>query len=301
MRDLNDMAIFAEVIQAGGFTAAADKLDLPKSNISRRISRLESRLGVRLLERTTRRLRLTEIGEVYFQHCRRILEEADFAELSINQLVEIPRGLLRVSTSVTVGQQLLAPVMAEFLDQNPEVQLQLTLDNRFVDLIEGGFDVSIRVGKLSDSRLVARLLGTAHLLLYASKEYLARKGEPRHPSELHGHDILVMRTHSNMDQLYLNPVAAKGNEGEERFAIKPRAFINDFKTIHRLVADGVGIAILPSYQCTQDEACGSLVQVLSQWSSQPVQFHAIYPSLSGVTPKLRAFIDFISAKMAERL
>ena len=172
IRDLNELAAFTYVVEHGGFTAAANAAQLPKSNISRRIANLERRLGVRLLERTTRKIHVTEIGEIYYQHCRRMLDEADHSDLCVEQTMAIPRGTLRVSASVTTGQHLLAPLTAAFIAQHPEVQMELSLVNRQVDVIDEGFDLVIRIGALQDSSLVTRSLGHCRLFLYASPEYL---------------------------------------------------------------------------------------------------------------------------------
>ena len=179
MNDLNDMAVFAKVVETGGFTMAGEAIDMPKSNVSRRVSRLEERLGVRLLERTTRKIRMTELGEIYYTHCRRIIEEAEHADARVSQALEIPRGQLRVSASVTVGQNIISPVLGQFVKEYPEVKVQMTLANRRVDLVEEGFDIAVRVGQLEDSSLVARLLGKSELALFASPDYLKRAGEPK--------------------------------------------------------------------------------------------------------------------------
>lgn len=292
--DLNDMAAFAKVVQAGGFTAAANNLGLPKSNVSRRISRLEEKLGVRLLERTTRRLHLTDVGEVYFQHCQRILEEADSAGLSVNQIHETPSGLLRIGSAATIGQQLLSPVMTEFLQQNPEIQLQLTLTNRSIDLFEDGFDIAIQALHHEDSRLVSKSLGTSAMQLYASSDYLKRRGTPNHPRELNGHEVLVLSEHGSSGKLQLHSGKEKSS-----VSIKPRALINDFNTIYQLINDGLGIGLIPRGQYRNEEK--SLVRILPDWSAPEIEFHILYPSIRGTTPKLKAFVEFIVKKVKGRL
>ncbi|MFC1749107.1 LysR family transcriptional regulator [Pseudomonadota bacterium] len=290
--DLNDMAAFANVVQAGGFTAAANNLGLPKSNVSRRISRLENKLGVRLLERTTRRLHLTDVGEVYFQHCQRILEEANSAGLSVNQINEAPSGLLRIGSASTIGQQLLAPAMTEFLQENPEIQLQLTLTNRSIDLFEDGFDIAIQTLQREDPRLTSRTLGTSAMQLYASTDYIKQKGNPAHPRELNQHEVLVVSEHGSTGKLQL-----RSNEEKTTLAINPRALINDFNSIYQLVNNGLGIGVMPGGQYKNEES--SLVRVLPDWSAPEMEFYMFYPSIRGATPKLKAFVEFIAKKAKE--
>jgi len=166
MQDLNDMAVFASVVKTGSFTAAGKALSLPKSNVSRRIARLEDTLNVRLLERTTRKLRLTEIGQSLYHHAQRIVEEADSANSLVESMTSRPRGILRVSASVFTGQKLLTPILPEFLKLFPELHLHLELSNRRIDLIEEGFDVAIRIGSMKDSTMIARYLGSIRIYLY---------------------------------------------------------------------------------------------------------------------------------------
>ncbi len=296
MHNLNAMAIFAKVVQAGGFTAAANALGLPKSNISRHVSTLENELNVQLLERSTRRVHLTEIGEIYYRHCQRVLEEVEQAELSVNQMLAGPRGVLRVSASVTAGQQLLSPILSGYLLQYPDVQLQLELSNRRIDLIEEGFDLAIRIGPLADSGLISRYLGKSRLYLYASKQYTERRGEPAVPHELIDHQLLLMGEMGLNDTLLL-----LGPRSEEKLIVKPYSTANDFHTLHQLASDGIGITVLPHYMCNEGIKKRDLLRVLPDWEVPPVDFHALYPSHRGATPKLRTFLDFIAEKLSHRL
>lgn len=294
IRDLNELAVFTHVVECGGFTAAADATQLPKSNISRRIANLENRLGVRLLERTTRKVRVTEIGDIYYQHCRRMLDEANYADLSVERAMEVPRGTLRVSASVTTGQQLLAPVVAEFIAQHPEVQLELVLANRQVDIIEEGFDLVVRIGALQDSSLVARSLGHCQLFLFASREYLKARGRPQKPEDLENHDCLVMS-----DRREKNHWTLSTGDITKRISLTPRMSVNDFTTLRHLAADGGGVTILPSYMQFDDRK-KRLVRVLCDWSVPSIEFHAVFPSHRGATPKVRAFLDFLIVRLARR-
>ena len=294
IRDLNELAVFTYVVEHGGFTAAAEATQLPKSNISRRIASLEERLGVRLLERTTRKVHVTEIGDIYYRHCRRMLDEADDADLYVEQAMEIPRGTLRVSATVNVGQHLLAPMAAEFISQYPEVQFELIWTNRLIDVIDEGFDLTIRIGALQDSSLVARRLGQWRLFLYASAEYLKARGTPQNPEDLQDHDCLVMSDMRASNQWMLS----KGGITEQ-VVLTPRASVNDFDTLRRMVADGGGIAILPNYMHFGDYH-SRLVRVLDDWTGRLTELHAIFPSHRGATPKVRAFLDFLIVRLAHR-
>ena len=294
VRDLNELAIFTYVVEHGGFTAAADAAQLPKSNISRRIANLEKRLGVRLLERTTRKVHVTEIGGIYYQHCRRMLDEADHADLCVERAMEIPRGTLRVSATVATGQHLLAPMATEFVAQHPEVHLELVLVNRQVDVIDEGFDLVIRIGALQDSSLVARSLGRCGLFLYASQEYLEARGTPQAPEDLENHDCLAMSDGHNHNQWTLST-----GDIIKRISLTPRASVNDFTTLRCMVADGGGVTILPSYLHV-GEYSKRLVRVLDDWAAPSVEFHAVYPSHRGATPKVRAFLDFVVARLSHR-
>lgn len=294
IRDLNELAVFTYVVEHGGFTAAADATQLPKSNISRRIANLEKRLGVRLLERTTRKVHVTEIGDIYYQHCRRMLDEAEQADLCVEHATEIPRGTLRVSATVTTGQHLLAPLATEFMAQNPEVYLELVLVNRHVDVIDEGFDLVIRIGALADSSLVARSLGHCGLFVYASAEYLDAHGTPQEPNDLENHDCLVMSDMHDNNQWTLS-----AGDTLRQVALTPRAIVNDFVTLRRMVADGGGIAILPSYLHAGDYY-KRIVRILDDWSAPPIEFHAVFPSHRGATPKVRAFLDFLIVRLSHR-
>jgi len=294
IRDLNELAVFTYVVEHGGFTAAAEATQLPKSNISRRIASLEKRLGVRLLERTTRKVHVTEIGDIYYRHCRRMLDEADDADLYVEQAMESPRGTLRVSATVNVGQHLIAPMTAEFMARYPEVQFELVWTNRLIDVIDEGFDLTIRIGALQDSSLVARGLGQWSLIPYASAEYLEARGLPQKPEDLRDHDCLVMSDMRGSNQWTLSA----GNITEQ-VVINPRASVNDFDTLRRMVADGGGIAILPSYMHFGDYH-NRLVRVLGDWTGRLTELHAIFPSRRGATPKVRAFLDFLVVRLAHR-
>ena len=296
MRDLNDIIVFARVVEQDGFSAAARVLGIPKSNVSRRVARLEDDLGARLLERTTRKLHLTEVGRIYYEHCRRITEEVAHADLSVDQLLEAPRGLLRVNASVTTGQQLISPLISEFMVLYPEVQVELYLSNRRIDVVEEGFDLVIRIGDLEESTLVAKFLGESQFYFYASPAYLERRGTPVDPDDLADHDWLVMSEGQPSPRWQII-----GLKGTRTIAAAPRAVVNDFTSLRRIALDGGGIAVMPSYMSDILERQNRLVRILPGWSLPPVPYHVLFPSHRGATPKIRAFLDFVADRIRQRL
>ncbi|MFY0615772.1 MAG: LysR family transcriptional regulator [Hyphomicrobiaceae bacterium] len=289
--NIDGMVVFANIVAHGGVTAAARALKLPKSNVSRRLAQLEDKLGVRLLERTTRKTHLTEIGEIYYQHCRRIVEEIEHADLSIAQLLEVPRGTLRVSTSVTVGQHLIAPLLPGFIKTYPEVRMSLQLSNRRVDLVEEGYDLAIRVGQLEDSSLISRSLGGSELGVYGAAKYLEAHGVPKSPTALAKLDCLAM-SHAETGHVW----NLSGPSGLKHVEIKPRAIVNDFAVLEQMVHEGIGVALLPNYLAQSPK----LIRVLPKWSVPFIELHAIYPSHRGATPKMRAFLDWLIDKLAHK-
>ncbi len=290
MDNLNDMMVFVLVVEGGSFTKAAERMGLPKSNISRKITRLEESLGIRLLERTTRQLHLTEAGTVYYQHCQRIREELDYAKASVNSLLDEPQGLIRVSASVTVGQQVISPNIQTFLEQYPKVNLELELTNRRVDLISEGLDVVIRVGELQDSTLIAKKLGKSQRGLYASPIYLAEHKPLINPQQLESHAVLYMQTDHQKRQWSLH-----GNDKKVTIEVNPRLLINDFSSLLQSTQNGLGVSVLPDYIAQDSVIKGQLKRVLPEWHLSEVDFYAVYPSHRGATPKVRAFLDHFSS------
>ncbi len=294
--DINDMLVFLAVVEAGSSTLAADRTGIPKANISRKIARLEAQLGVRLLERTTRTQHLTEAGKRYLTHCSRIQEDISLAEAAVSEVVNSFQGRLRIGTSVSIGQQILQPELARFLHQYPELELQLNLVNRRVDLIEEGFDLLIRVGKLDDSRLVARRLGTAQRKLFASPAYFNSRPVPRTIEELCSCDMLVMDSiHGDHSVELIN------GRKRKQLLLQPRLLADDFAIIKQGVLDGLGIAIFPAYMCTREIAEGLLIPVLPDWGIEPVDIFALYPQHRVKIPKVKAFLDFVVELFNKRL
>lgn len=287
--NLNDVLVFTEVLDSGSFTAAADTLAMPKSNVSRSVTRLESALGVKLLERTTRSLAPTEIGRAFYDHATRVKEELEAAKASLEKLTASPRGELRVCASVTVGQNLLAPHLATFTNMHPDVKIDLRLTNRRVDLLEEGFDVAIRVGEMADSNLVSRLLCKRQMSLFASSSYLKTTETPLNsPDDLNGHVCLHMNAVTNRAKWHLKFVSQS-----VEINFKPHFSSDDFLVLSQLAAGGAGVALLPDYLCSEHVESGLLERVLPDWSGGTVSMYTLVPSRKGVTPKVRAFLDHL--------
>ena len=291
--NLNDMVLFAKVAELEGISAAARALDIPKSKVSRRIAALEADLDVRLIERTTRAVQLTEVGTLFYQHCKRIVEEADLAVNSVNTLMETPRGLLRVSMSAAVGQYLIAPHLGQFRKHYPEIELQIDLNNRRVDLIAEGYDLVVRVGAMQDSSLMSKSFGNARAHLCASPDYAVLHGLPKTPDELPNHKILIMSNSNNIGEWFL-----ENTSGEiKSVGVEACSSINDFTALSTLVEGGAGIAIIPEYVTCGAIEAGRLVRVLPEWQSTLINYYIVYPSRKGLTKKAEVWIDFFQKKL----
>ncbi|MDX2370629.1 MAG: LysR family transcriptional regulator [Colwellia sp.] len=295
-KDLNDMMLFIAVIDAGSFTRAADRLNIPKANLSRKISRLEQQLGVTLLERTTRSQHITEAGSHYLAHCRLISQELDLAEASISQSLKEVKGQLRIGVSVGMGHQIIKPVLGQFMLENSAINLQLNLLNSRVDLIEEGYDLVIRIGELADSRLIAKRLGKVARKIYASPEYVKKHGEIKSIGDLSQVDFLLMSSIQHTELLLLT-----SKEMQYELRIKPRMLIDDFLILKQMIIEGLGVAIIPDYMCEHELANGKLVQVLPNWGMPDVDVYALYPKHRLNLPKVKVFLDFIQKVFKERL
>ncbi len=289
MSDLNDMMVFRLVVEQGSFTGAANAIGLPKSNISRKVSRLEDSLGVLLLERSTRSLRLSEIGQIYYEHCVRIHDEMDSAYHCVEAMAAVPKGWLKVGASVAVGQSLLAPKLAQFYKQYPDVKVDLQLSNRRIELIEESYDLAIRVGPSQDSNLISKKLCSVDLNLYASAGYLKKSPTLKKADQLIQHECLFMSDSSQKPRWELF-------EGEEKqtFKFKPVFISDDYSVIFQQVIEGMGVALLPEYMCVQELKTKKLKRVLPNVVGRSVDIYAVYASRKGVTPKLRVFIDYLA-------
>ncbi|AIR90998.1 LysR substrate-binding domain-containing protein [Pseudomonas cremoricolorata] len=289
-RDLNDLFYFTEVVAAGGFAAAGRRLGIPKSRLSRRIAELEARLGTRLLQRTTRQLKLTAVGERYLHHCQAMLLEAEAADEVVASMSSEPRGRLRVSCPVALAHALLPDIITRFLSQYPLVQLDMVLLNRRVDLISEGIDVALRVRELGDEdpALVTRRLSQAQMQLVAAPGFAERLDDPAQLAEL---PVLGATEADRLVHLRL----LHGDGRRHDLALEPRLAVDDFVVRNAAVRAGLGFSALPSLFCEAELERGELVRLLPEWSLPGGWLQAVYPHRRGLLPAVRAWIDHLAA------
>lgn len=293
--DLNDLQFFAMVVEHGGFAAAERAMGVPKSRLSRRIAQLETDLGVRLLQRSTRKFAVTDVGQSVYRHASTMLAEAQAAREAVQRVSATPRGVIRVSSPVALAQQLLPRLLPDFLRQQPQVRVQMHVSNRRVDVIQEGFDVALRVRtQLSDDgELVMRSFGQIRELLVASPAYLKRAGRPEQPSDLAQHQTLSMSEDEARQRWALH-----GSEGRiERIDLQPCLMAHDFPLLLAAARDGMGIALLPELTCADAIRAGELEVVLPDWSLPQGICHAVFPSRRGLLPAVRVFIDFLAERL----
>lgn len=291
MQDLNDLLYFAEVVDRGGFAAAGRVLGIPKSRLSRRVAELEARIGVRLLQRTTRKLSLTAVGEQFHRHCVAMREDAQAAEETVAQAQTEPRGIIRIACPVTLAQTTLGPILPQFLARYPQVRVDMRVSNRAVDLVEEGFDVALRVRPTLDDSgsLVVKNFGSTQTLLVGSPAQLARQGRPTTVADLDRMDTVNMSSADGRAVWHLI-----GPDGATHaFQHQPRYVADDLLTLKLAVLRGTGICVLPDYMCSDEIRDRLLVAVLAGWAPRPGIFHAVFPSRRGLVPAVRRFLDFL--------
>jgi DNA-binding transcriptional LysR family regulator len=299
MQDLNDMLFFAEVAERGGFAVAGRALGLPTSRLSRRVAELETRLGVRLLQRTTRRIALTDVGAQYLRHCVAVREEAQAAADVVAQVHTEPRGVLRVSCPVTLAQTMVGELVAQYMATYPQVRVDMQITNRVVNLVEDGIDVALRVRpSLDDSgSLIVKRLGSSQTLLVGSPTLLDRQGRPSTISDLVRIDTVSMSASDGRASWLL-----LGPEGRSHEWIhQPRLVADDLLTLKQAVLGGVGAGLLPDYMCRADLLAGNLVPVLVGWNPRPGLMHAVFASRRGLAPAVRRFLDFLGERLDSTL
>ncbi|HJR11856.1 MAG TPA: LysR substrate-binding domain-containing protein [Rhodanobacteraceae bacterium] len=290
--DLNDLYFFAAVVEYGGFSAASRALNVPKSRLSKRVSQLEDGLGVRLLQRTTRKFVVTEAGERFYRHCQAMLAEARAAAEDVAALRGEPSGLVRLSCPVSLAQSLLAPLLPAFLSRHPQVQLRVLSSNRRVDVIGEGFDIAIRVrDKLdSDAELVARSFGPKRVVLVASPAFLAEHGEPRSPQDLSALPVLSLFEQEGEQNWELYD----GTCAKTTVPVRPRLVSGEFRVLIEAAMQGIGIAWVPEQSCIEELRDGRLRVVLPDWGLPQGILHIVYPSRRGMLPAVRALVDFLA-------
>ena len=289
MRDLNDLNFFAAVVANGGFSAAARALDAPKSRISRRVAALEQQLGVRLVERTTRRFKVTEVGQDVYRHARAALGEAEAIDEVVTRLRAEPQGLVRISCPIGIDR-LLGAALPQFLERHPRLRVQVIVSNRRVDLIDEGVDIAIRIRDQldSDADLQVRVVSHTSRMLVATPAFVAAHGEPRTPDEIPGFPTLSQADRPGIDRWTL--INSAGERAE--VAHEPRLSASAFPIIREAVLAGLGISLLPEWTARERIDAGDLVRILPDWELPEGLLHLVFTSRRGQLPGVRAMIDF---------
>jgi len=294
MDRLLEMQTFCAVVEAGSFVSASESLGMSKAAVSRYVSELEARLGVRLLQRTTRRLSLTGEGEVFYVRCRELLAGVEEAEAEITSRSDVARGTLRVNVPVSFGISHLAPLWGDFHARYPDVELSVDLSDRIVDIVEEGFDLAIRIATLQSSTLVSRRITTTRLMACASPDYVAKYGAPSHPTELADHRVIG---YSNFTTG--NDWPFEGPEGGVSVRVWPWMYANNGETSCGASVAGEGVVLQPGFLVRHHLDAGRLVELMPEYRSTELGVYAVYPTRKFVTPKVRALVDYLIAAFPE--
>ncbi|SFB10594.1 DNA-binding transcriptional regulator, LysR family [Collimonas sp. OK607] len=297
INDLNNLVFFAKVVDAGSYTAAAEALGMQTSKLSRRISTLEAELGVRLLNRTTRKLSLTEIGKTFYGHCVALIAEAQSAKDAVHQTLSSPQGLIRMSCPVGLLQGGLADILARFLAAEPQVRIALDVTNRRVDVVDEGVDLAIRVRvpPLEDSDLAMRAFGPSKFILVASPRFVLRHGMPAQLANVAKMPVVAMGYAG--DKITWRFQDKDGNA--EELVHTPRLHTDDLLTLRTAALQSIGVAYMPALAVAEEMVAGTLVRLLPQLSARAGIIHAVFPSRRGMIPAVRALLDFLAVALAE--
>lgn len=296
MDKFQEMRVFTAVVDAASFVGASDVLNMSKAAVSRYVSDLEQRLGVRLLHRTTRKLSLTPEGEIFLARCREILSNIEASEEELSTRSLKASGLLKVSVPVSFGIRHLAPLWSEFLISHPQVALDVQLSDRITDLVDEGYDVAVRIAHLPNSTLISRQLASTRLVLCAAPSYLKDRGTPQHPSDLSQHDVMGYSLMAMGDLWQFT-----GPDGPISAKVKPRMWTNNGDSCVAAAVKGAGIVLQPTFLIDQELASGKLVEILPQFRSAELGIYAVYPSRKFVQPKVKALVEFLTQKLASLL
>lgn len=288
-----EMRTFAAVVDAGSFVKAADQLEMSKAAVSRYVGELESRLGVRLLQRTTRRLSLTDEGQVFYARSKELLAAVDDAEAEITARSAQASGLIRINAPYSFGIRHLAPLWGEFHALHPRLTIDLTLADRVVDLVDEGYDVAIRIAALPNSTLICKQLASTRVVLCASPRYLAQHGTPTHPSQLTQHAVISYSYLATRDEWHFD-----GPQGRVSVRTVPWMHSNNGDTCRAAALADQGVILQPTFLVRDDLDSGALVELMPDYRSIELGVYAVYPSRKHVTPKVRALIDFLAERFA---
>ncbi|MCI0506281.1 MAG: LysR family transcriptional regulator [Gammaproteobacteria bacterium] len=293
MEPIDDMVLFSKLVELRSFTAVADMLHLSRSLVSKRLSRLEDHLGVQLVNRTTRRVELTEAGRTYYQYCVQIENIVQEAETTVSEIRQQPKGNLFINAPVTYGQIILPSIIADFLKKYPAININLSLSDKFVDVVEGGYDIVIRIGQLNDSSLKARKVATTRLVVIAHKNYLKKHGVPKTPQDLQQHNCLsyrYMEGAPNEWQFY-------GPMGKEVVYVNGNFSAENGVPLYKAAQAGLGIAIQPEFVLEGFDNKG-IVNLLNEYTSAELGIYAIYPATRKAPLNTRVFIDFLAEQLS---
>jgi len=297
MMDLNEIQYFRHVAELGSFSEASRQMGIPKSTLSRKVSELEKRLGISLFRRTTRQVQLTEVGQDYLRICKEALQKLENAESIASQSETKAQGTLRIAAPLEIASSYLASVSRDFLEANPEIDIEFLLDDRIVDLIEEKVDLAVRAGFLPDSSLKAHRLGFSEFQLYASPAYLKRFGEPKHPRELEKHRCLVF-TNLHKDKVW----ALFTKDGsKQRVHLKNVVLSNQLGMVKTLAVQGAGIALIPVFLGAEGEQKKELVRILKNWGTDREPVHAVYPVQPYMPLRTRLFLDFLKVHFTRQV
>lgn len=295
MEDLNDVAVFVAVVDAGSFTRAAERLKVSRPAVSKQVSRLEGSLGVRLLNRTTRRLSLTEAGRIFHARASRGLNDLSEARAEVSRLQEKPRGVLRINVPMSFGILHIARQLPEFLREYPELSIEMELNDRKLDVVDEGFDVSVRISDLPDSSLVARRLALCRHAIVAAPAYLERCGVPTTPEDLQDHQILSYSLQQSAQQWhFINP------DGQpQEVTVSGRLQTNNSLALREALLAGSGVARTPTFMVGEDIREGRLTRLLDGYRCMEVSIYLVYPQRRHLSPKVRAFADFLASRIKD--
>lgn len=299
MSDFNDYYWFALVVEHNGYSATERATGVPKSTLSRRIQHLEESLGVRLIQRTSRQFAVTDVGMSIYGHAQAMRMEMQAAQDVVNHLSATPRGVIRVSVPVSIAQQELAQVLPNFVKTYPDIQIQLMVTNRRIDIINEGIDIALRVRSQldQDSSLIIRRFGQIRQLLVASNAYIKQHGEPKTLEQLAQHATLSM----NEDEAHQYWELTDTSYTIQRIKINPKVMASNLSMLLQLTVQGAGIALLPESICAEQVRNGQLKVILPAWDIPEGTFHAIYPSRRGLLPAIRTFIDYLVAELPAQI
>ena len=282
------MSVFIAVVDAGSFVGAVDTLRMSKAAVSRRIDALEHRLGVRLLQRTTRKLSLTEEGRRFYQRSKEVLAVLDEAELEVRSGLQEPTGVIRINVPVSFGISHLAPLWGRFLAAHPQVDLDITLDDRLVDLVDEGYDLAVRIRVLPNSMLISRRLASTRMVLCASRDYIDRHGTPEHPHDLAHHRVLAYTNMIGRDEWHFD-----GPEGTVSVRTRVRVYSNNGDTCRAMACDGAGVILQPSFMVDNDLKRGDLIELMPGYRAAELGIYAVYPTRKQLPLKVRRLVDFL--------